>query len=143
MLADGSPLDLDRIVNMLNCRNASACSVSSLAAITAQRPWGANNPVWRLYAYGPLPTLLPEADIDASQYVVVMVADDPSENDGDPRRDGSTETNPGRGVIVLRGEAFGPGGAHQVVEATLARSGLSSSDMTLTGIRVLSWRLLR
>ena len=25
-----------------------------LIAITPQRPWGANNPVWRLFAYGPL-----------------------------------------------------------------------------------------
>lgn len=137
-LADGSLLDLGQTVNMMNCRKATPCSASSLTAITAQRPWGANNPVWRLFAYAPLSSLLPAHAIDSAYYVIVMVADDPSENDNDPLRDGHTETNPGTGVLALRAEAFGPRGTHQVVELTMARAGAEEA-----GVRVLSWRLIR
>jgi hypothetical protein len=137
--ADGSPLDLDRRVNTLNCRNGDGCDAGDLTALTGERPWGPNNPVWRLYAYGPLSTLLADPGIDSAQYVAVLVADDPSENDGDPLRDGVDEGNPGRGRILVRGEAFGPRGAHQIVAITLARSGSDSAP----GVRVLSWHVLR
>ena len=149
MLADGSSLDLDRLVNRLNCRNASGCSASSLVALTPLRRWGANNPVWQLYAYGPLATFLPDLSglpgppggaHDASQYVVVLLADDPSENDGDPRRDGSDAANAGSGVVVVRGESFGPRGSHQVVEATIARTPPVAAP---NSVRVWSWRLLQ
>jgi hypothetical protein len=120
-LADGAPLDLGRTLNLMNCQRPTACSPSNLIANTAERPWGANNPVWQLFAYGPLAHLLPARAIDSAHYVIVMVADDPSENDNDPLRDGETATNPGTGVLALRAEAFGPRGARQVVEATIAR----------------------
>jgi hypothetical protein len=48
-------------------------------------------------------------------YVGVWVADDPSEQDGDPYAD----TN---GVVTLHAEAFGPLGSHKVVEVTVART---------------------
>ena len=137
-LADGSPLDLGQTLNMLNCRKVTACSAWDLAANTAQRPWGANNPVWRLFAYGPLSSLLPPHAIESAYYVIVMVADDPSENDDDPLRDGQGPTNPGMRVLSLRAEAFGPRGARQVVEVTVARPGGEGF-----GVRVLSWRLIR
>ena len=38
------------------------------------RPWGANNPRWQLFAYGPL----------GGAYVIVWAGDDPAETDGDP-----------------------------------------------------------
>ena len=137
-LADGSLLDLGQVSNLTNCRKATPCSASDLTANTAQRPWGANNPVWRMFAYGPLSTLLPSHTIDSPSYVVVMVADDPSENDNDPVRDGHSSSNPGTGVLVLRAEAFGPRATHQVIEATVARPGADPA-----GIKVLSWRQVR
>jgi hypothetical protein len=133
-LADGSLLDLEKTVNMLNCRKATPCSLSNLVATTTDRPWGANNPVWRLFAYGPLSSLLPAHAIDSPFYVIVLVADDPSENDNDPFHDGDMETNPGTGVLALRAEAFGPRRAHQIVEMTVIRR------REQNGIRVLSWR---
>ena len=148
-LADGSPLDLDRLVNRLNCRNAVGCTASSLVALTPQRRWGANNPVWQRYAYGPLAAFLPGRPgspgppggaNDASQYVVVLLADDPSENDGDPRRDGSDAANAGSGVLVVRSESFGPRGSHQVVEATVARTPPAAAP---NSVRIWSWRLLQ
>src|SRR5437762_14057707 len=38
MLGDGSSLDLDRTLNVLNCRKVTSCSASDLIANTAQRP---------------------------------------------------------------------------------------------------------
>ena len=137
-LADGSSLDLGQTVNMVNCRRATPCTASALTAITAQRPWGANNPVWRLFAHGPLSSLLPDSAIESADYVIVMVADDPSENDSDPLHDGNGASNPGTGVLALRGEAFGPRGTRQVIELTVSRPGVEQG-----GVRVLSWRLVR
>jgi type IV pilus assembly PilX-like protein len=137
-LADGSALDLGQTLNVLNCRKITACSASDLTANTAQRPWGANNPVWRLFACGPLSSLLSPHAIESAYYVIVMIADDPSENDDDPLRDGQGPTNPGTGVLSLRAEAFGPRGARQAIEVTATRPGMEGS-----GVRVLSWRLRR
>ena len=70
-----------------------------------------------------------------------MVGDDPSENDGDPLQDGSDEDNPGAGVLALRAEAFGPGGAHRVIEATVARPDESGGGIAPAGVRMLSMTL--
>ena len=121
-LADGSIIDLDRAVSMANCLMPTACATADMDATTADRPWGANNPRWTLFAYGRLTAILPSA-VDSPFYVVLMVGDDPAENDNDPMRDGLDATNPGTGVIALRAEAFGPGGAHKTVELTMARDG--------------------
>ena len=92
------------------------------------RPWGANNPVWRLFAFGWL---------GSSTYVVAWVADDPAENDGDPSTDGGGTANPGSGILAIRAEAFGAGGAHKLLEATVRR------DVEAGGgpiVRVVSWQ---
>ena len=139
-LTDGSSLELDETVNMLNCRKVTACNSSELTSITAQRPWGSNNPVWRLIVYGPLSTLLPALGVHSVCYVIVLVADDPSENDGNPLRDGDTETNAGSAVLELRAEAFCPRGTHQVLQLAVARPAPEEGQ---PGVRVLSWRHMR
>ncbi len=139
-LADGSSLELDETVNMLNCRKVTACSPSELTSSTAQRPWGSNNPVWRLIVYGPLSTLLPALAVHSVCYVIVLAGDDPSENDGNPLRDGDTEANAGSAVLELRAEAFCPRGTHQVLELTVARPAPEEGQ---PGVRVLSWRHMR
>jgi len=80
-------------------------------------------------------------DGDTPAAVIVMVADDGSENDGDPLHDGRSTTNPGSGVLALRAEAFGPRGVRQVVELTVARP--EAPEGGPAGLRVLSWRLRR
>jgi hypothetical protein len=137
-LADGSSLDLGQALNMMNCRKMTTCTPSNLTTDTALRPWGENNPVWRLFAYGPLSAMLPNHALDSPYYVVVMIADDPSENDGDPLHDGGIAMNPGSGVLALHAEALGPRGARQIVEMTVARAAPGQG-----GMRVLSWRLTR
>jgi hypothetical protein len=140
-LADGARIDLASVVNLMNCGKATLCSASNLTAVTTRRPWGLNNPFWRLIAYGQLAALLPAGVIESPYYVTVMVADDPSENDNDPLHDGHSETNPGTGVLAVRADAFGPRGTRQAVEATIARSA-APDGITLT-LRILSWRLIR
>jgi len=140
-LPNGTPIDLDQTLNMANCQKPEACTGGEMDAVTGERPWGANNPRWQLYAYGALGRLLPAGSIRSEFYGVVMVADDPSENDGNPLRDGSGPGNPGAGVLALRAEAFGPRGAHAIIEMTVARP-VGAEDGGGRA-RVLSWRQIR
>lgn len=156
-LADGRPIDPGEIVNQANCRQPTACAGSTMDAVTAGRPWGANNPRWQPFAWGALDDLLPAGRGGSPFYVVAMVADDPSETDGDPLADGAAPCapggagtcNPGTGLLALRAEAFGPYGAHKILELTIARRGSGerrpdyNSGIDQAGVRILSWRELR
>lgn len=153
LLADGSTLNVSQVLAYANCQKTS-CSTADHTAVTLERPWGANNPQWLLFAYGWLDAMSPSR-IDAPFYVVVMAADDQSENDGDPLRDGADAANPGSGILALRAEAFGPFGVRQVVELTVKRAttadpqgGSAASSNRDTGIgppgvQILSWREVR
>lgn len=146
-LVDGSRIDLDRITNLANCQKITTCSDADVAAVTAERPWGANNPRWTLFAYGPLANVLGPASVRSAFYVAAFVGDDPSENDANPAIDGLTlgdTPNPGNGIVMIRAEAFGPRSAHKVVEATIGRFEIpESGGQTSTELRVLTWRELR
>lgn len=147
-LPDGSTIDLDQQVNMANCQKASSCSIAEMNTATADRPWGVNNPRWKLVAYAPLNALAPGGSLNSPYYAVVLVGDDPSETDNDPTRDGSDAANPGSGIITVRAEAFGPRGVFRAIELTVSRppgQGKSSdyNDRAQTGVRVLSWREVR
>jgi PilX N-terminal len=171
VLADGRAVDLDGILNDANCRKPGGCSSAAMDAITADRPWGANNPRWQLFAWGYLNDLTPTATISSPFYVVVLVADDPSECDDNPLVDGGAmvscpagaRTNPGAGILNLRAEAFGPFGAHRAIELTAGRpipyvgppdvmsaEGAAENYTTgygnglgRAGVRILSWREVR
>jgi hypothetical protein len=112
-------------------------------AVTIVRPWCANNPRWQLYAYVALRDMMPSGAVNSPYYVVAMVGDDASENDGNPLQDGSGEDNPGAGALAMRAEAFGPSGAHTVIEATVARPDESAGGVVPAGVRMLSWREVR
>ena len=134
-LQDGSAIDLGQALNMANCQKVGACSNADMDAITTDRPWGPNNPRWQLYAYGNLSDMMPTDSINSLYYVIVMVADDPSENDGNPLLDGSDSVNPGTGVLALRAEAFGPHGAHKIIEMTVAKTDTAELERGYTGQR--------
>jgi hypothetical protein len=138
-LQDGSTVDLGRVTNFLNCAHAGVCTDAEMDASIAPRPWGRNNPRWSLYSYGPLGAVLPGSAINPGVYLAVWVGDDPSENDDDPYVDGADASNPGHGVVMAHAEAFGPGGAHSVLEATVGRPDPTAAS----GIRVIDWRELR
>jgi hypothetical protein len=141
-LADGTTLDLAQVVNLATCRKTTPCSPADVVTISAERPWGPNNPRWQLYAHGPLSDAAGPGSARTPFYGVVLVGDDPSENDADPARDGDVVggvSNPGVGLVMLRAEAFGPRHAHRAIEATIARFDTAQPAVT-PGVRVMNWR---
>jgi hypothetical protein len=155
-LADGQSIDVAEVVNLANCHKVAACSDSEMDEINADRPWGVNNPRWQPFAWGYLDDIAPAGTISSPFFVMVMVGDDPAENDGDPLRDGLipcaqgqvTGCNHGTGVLALRADAFGPFGAHKILESTVARPEAASGrdyngGSGQVGVRILSWRELR
>jgi PilX N-terminal len=80
----------------------------------ADGPWGANRPVWRLFSWGPLSALIGGGAGGSPVYVAAWIADDACDMDNDPGADDN-------GVLMIHGEAYGPGQARRVVEATVAR----------------------
>jgi hypothetical protein len=115
-LPSGAVLDLDAETMELQSESSG------------QGMFGANTPQWRLFAWGPLAAMAPLA-LASSQYVAVWVADDPSDADGNP----SVDTN---GVVTIHADAWGPGGARRMVEATVARAAAGA-------VRMISWREVR
>jgi hypothetical protein len=120
MLPGGARLVLDEVLNLANCGTRAPCSAAAMDAVTAGRPWGANNPRWRLFAYGPLAAIARPTEWPPTEYLVVLVADDPAESDGDPSHDGRG-ASAGAGLILLRAEAFGGESSRRVIEVTAAR----------------------
>jgi hypothetical protein len=95
--------------------NLNSATTALQAETDTLNLWGANNPVWRLYAAGRVTSLLPTDTIDSWMYVAVWIADDPSEIDNNPLSDVN-------GVLTLHAEAYGHGGTNKVIEVTVART---------------------
>ena len=140
----GGTVNLSAVTNTLNCGSAVSCVPAQLDANSPERPWGANNPRWRLYAYGPLSSL-PEVLRPASCYLAVWVADDSREADDNPGLDAAGTDDAGRGILRVRAEAFGPQGARRAIEAEVARVCTTGpdGDSCLPGVRVQSWQEVR
>ena len=134
----GGAVDLAAETDALNCGKVTTCTVAQMNANSNERPWGLNNPRWRLYAYGPLANL-PELARPTPCYLAVWIADDTREQDGDPLADGDEE---GHGVLRVRAVAFGSLGARHAVEAELARvcEQDAGEEWCRPGIRVQSWQ---
>jgi hypothetical protein len=145
-LSDGGSIDLAQVLNLANCQKKTTCGDADMDARSPDRPWGANNPRWKLYGYGWLANALgTQAAVRSPYYVVSMVADDPSETDGDATRDGGSvngSPSPGLGVVMVRAEAFGPRGAHRIVEATAVRH-TTSGGLPDGTLRILGWKEVR
>ena len=110
--------------------------VVSLAALTMGRQresdelggpavYGADSPRWVLFAHAPLRDLVPSPASGTPMYLVVWVADDGGDGDGDPSRDAN-------GRIHVHAEALGAGGARRGVTAAIGRAAAGA-------IRRLSW----
>ncbi len=142
-LPGGGAVDLTLATNMLNCGRSTTCTSAQMNANSRERPWGVNNPRWQLFAYGPM-QLVPEIARPAACYLVVWVADDSREQDGDPLADAADPQLPGHGIVRVRAEAFGIAGARRAIEAELSRICPAGPESTcLPGIRVQSWQELR
>jgi hypothetical protein len=156
-MADGSRIDLGQILSLATCDKPTACSASDINVPRDNRPWGALNPRWRLLSYGPLDPAPSGIRSGLPVYVVSMVADDPSDTDGDPTSDGTrtgVDPNPGAGVVLVRAEAFGRRGAHRILEGAVVRRDLQAlarweaADPAVRGsppspipfLQVVAWR---
>lgn len=99
-IAGGETVDLDARTTELN-REAAR-----------RWPIGPDTPRWRLAGWGRLPGL-PQSQ----RRVAVWIADDVMDADGTSGEDRN-------GVLMIRGEAFGPGGAaHSVVAHVMRKDG--------------------
>lgn len=140
-LVPGVAIDLVRLTNQLTCGRDAVCTDTQVRAAVRERPWGANNPRWRLFVHQPLPAL-PMPSSAPPVYVVVWVGDDAAETDGDPLTDGAGPAGEGRYIVRARAESFGPRGGRHAIEAELARVCLEDgeAERCAPGIRVQSWR---
>jgi hypothetical protein len=77
--------------------------------------FGADRPAWRLFAHAPLGALMTGDGFDLPLYLVVWVADDEWDGDGDPEVDSN-------GRILVWASAFGSGGARRSAEASVGRT---------------------
>jgi hypothetical protein len=144
VLPGGDALDIHAQTNLLNCATTTPCAPAQLTANTRERPWGVNNPLWRPFLHAPLPGLGLAAH-PGPYYLLVWVADDGRESDGDPTVDGGGDPPRGRGVVRVRADAFGPRGARRAVEGELVRICRieSAGEICRPGLRVQSWREVR
>jgi hypothetical protein len=113
-LSDGAPDGLRDAGGVVVDLTAQTAALNRSAA---SRPFGANNPQWRLFVWGPAEWL---AGAGVVGYIAVWVADDPDEQDDNPVVDGGKES--GRGVLLLTAHAFGPGGVRRMVEVAVGRT---------------------
>lgn len=139
-LQDGAPAPRAPDGRILNL---SALAAERQAASNASFAPSPNRPVWHLFGHGPLSDLAPAGLIVPPAYLLVWVADDGDERDGDAERDSND-------VVVVRAEAFGAAGAHRSVEATVALQtvrGAAAAGVAppapRRAVRVLSWREVR
>jgi hypothetical protein len=87
-----------------------------------------NNPAWRVFAAGPFDAAAGGVTGVPHAYLVVWVADDPSEVDNNPAGD----TND---VVLVRGLALNALGMRVSVRVTARRVG--------GAMRVLAWRIVQ
>jgi hypothetical protein len=96
-----------------------------LAALTLQRQaesdltsgpgtFGADSPQWRLFAHAPFDAILPPGAPAPPSYLIVWVADDGWDGDGDPTKDSN-------GRLLLTAEAHGAGGTRRRIDGAIWR----------------------
>ena len=132
VLADGSTLNVNQVLAYANCQKTVMLD-GGLPRSHARASVGREQSAMAVVRLRPARRHDPTSSVDSPFYVVVMVGDDPSENDGDPLKDGSVATNPGSGVMALRAEAFGPRGVRKTVELTIARADTTELERGYTG----------
>jgi hypothetical protein len=127
-LADGSTLDLARLTTRRQAESDSAY------------PSTPDRPQWRLFAHASLDRISAGNGGPAPPYVVVWIADDPGDLDGDPARD-SNDT------VLVRSQAFGVRGASRSIEVTIRRQstldGAGTGGAMRSDVTVIAWREVR
>jgi len=126
--ADGTALDLVRLTSQ---RQAESNTFY---------PDAPDRPQWHLFAHASLDHMISGGGSDPSPYVVVWIADDPDDLDGDPTLDSND-------IVIVRSDAFGIRGGRRAVEATVLRESALDGSMgggaTRSDVRVIAWREVR
>jgi len=121
-------------------------SILDLAQLTLKRqsesdavyPNTPDRPAWRLYAHAPLSRVAPGAP-NAAPYVVVWVADDADDLDGNA----AVDTND---VVMLHAEAFAARAGKRSVNVTIHREHAMDAGLPglmRTDVRVIAWHEVR
>ena len=76
--------------------------------------FGPDAPVWRLFAHAQFSSILPTGTAAPGAYLVVWLADDGWDGDGEISADSN-------GRLLLHAEAFGAHGAHRIVSGAIER----------------------
>ena len=126
--ADGMVLDLVRLTSR---RQADSNTFY---------PAAPDRPLWRLFAHASLDRMISGGGSGSSPYVVVWIADDPDDLDGDPSLDSND-------IMIVRSEAFGIRGGRRAVEATILREtaldGGAAGGVSRSDVSVIAWREVR
>ena len=133
-LPDGTVIDLRTAAN-IECCGEAVCMDAQMDAVTADRPWGMNNPRWQTFGSGWLRDIAPLVADPPHVYVVVWIGDDPLETDGDPLRDEQDVRAPGHQAVLLRAVAYAAHSVRRKIEVVARRD-----DGV---VRVTSWRETR
>jgi hypothetical protein len=114
--------------------NFAQLTVQRQAESDAMHPIAPDRPVWRLYAHAPFGRMVPAAGTDAP-YVVVWLADDPDDLDGDP----AVDTND---VVMLHAEAFGVSAGRHAIDVTIQREEAMAAGfpgVMRSDVHVIAW----
>ena len=126
--ADGTALDLARLTSR---RQADSNTFY---------PDAPDRPLWHLFAHASLDRMISGGGSARSPYVVVWIADDPDDLDGDPSLDSND-------IVIVRSEAFGIRGGRRAVEATILREsaldGAAAGAPSRSDVSVIAWREVR
>ena len=132
---DGNPLvarSVPGIGSLLFCCNQGSLTAAVARAANGGRTWGANTPQWRLYAWGPASGWTAGERGTPPMMVGVWIADDPSDNDGDPTRDAN-------GIIQIFAVAVGVGEGRRGIRALAVRPTDEAGILLPEGITVVSF----
>lgn len=143
-LPDGAVVDLLAMTNQRTCGHDTLCADAQVRTFTADRPWGPNNPRWRLFMHSLSPPMPPMPRAAHAAYIVVWIGDDAREIDGNPVADGAGGGHEGRHVVRARVESFGARGGRHAIEAELARvcTSVGGVETCRAGTRVQAWRAI-
>ena len=102
----------------------------STVDVQAAADTGSGDPqIWRLYEFGPLSRVVPDASVPPL-FVAAWVADDPADGDGDPLTDSN-------GILAVRAEALGPANSRAVTAVSIRKTALPGE---LAAVRILTIR---
>jgi PilX N-terminal len=117
---DGAALDLAAL---------TALRQSASDTVSGPSIYGADSPRWQLFAHARLEDVIPKDLVSPRAYLLIWVADDGADGDGDAHRDANA-------TVLVYAEAYGPAGARRAVEAAVARTPEGA-------VRVLTWKEVR